>query len=147
MKELSKSNRLVIRGKKDNVFQSCNEIHRVLSQFQKEEKLRRENEMLSLQVQWKYKDELDQFVPYDVEINARLEAAFQQGKTFLDLEITSEGAVRVDFIRMEETSRRGRLRVYRADKIKGDTITITVVVVIKNIIALIVTYVVFSFVC
>ena len=117
-----KSNRLVIRGKRDNNLRSCNEIHRLLTQLQKEQKLRKENEMLSSQVQWKYRDKSDQIRLYNVEINARLETAFQhEGKTFL--EFTRENcAVRVDFILMEETSVRGRLKVFRIDIMKGDKI-------------------------
>ncbi|XP_072048530.1 protein mono-ADP-ribosyltransferase PARP14-like [Amphiura filiformis] len=115
VRENMKSSRLIIRGRTENVFQTKAEIFRLLGQFQKEENYReaqrKENELLSKSVQWKYGDVYYQ--PYDIEINAQIETAHKEGKSSVDLELEDD-VMRIDFIRMVESSKRGTFQVRRS---------------------------------
>ncbi|XP_072049063.1 protein mono-ADP-ribosyltransferase PARP14-like [Amphiura filiformis] len=120
VRENMKSSRLIIRGRTDNVFQTKAEIFRLLGQFQKEEShreaQRKENELLSKAVQWKFHNEVN-YQPYDIEINAQIETAHKEGKSSVDIEL-EDGVMRIDFIRMVESSKRGTFQVRRSEPLQ-----------------------------
>ena len=121
--EHKKANRLVVRGKKENVRKTHIQILRFLGQVLKEERQRIEDEALSKEVQWKYEDEYGQFQAYDVTINARIESAYKQGQGMVMLEL-EEGKVCFDFIKEEETSAGRRCKIHRSELLKGKRVQI-----------------------
>ncbi len=99
-------------------------ILQLITQFQSEEKKRVEQEALRQRIQWRFKDELGQYQAYEADVNAAIEEAYQRKQRYVELDL-EEVKLKVDFKSMVETSLsnpRHRLKVYRADLMKGNVL-------------------------
>ena len=87
--------RIVINGQTDDILDAMGEIHKLLDQVKEEEEELKTAEALSKVTQWMFKNcDTDSFEPFDLLVNAKIEAAYNKNKPAVDI---ADGSCRVDF--------------------------------------------------
>lgn len=110
--------RIVLDGQADDVLQVFGEIHEILHEVKKNEHERSHAEMLSKDVQWKYREN-ETFEDYESEVNAQIELAYQQKKTKVMI-MRDDEKHSIDFDAMTENDEDGNTNeVRRIDLRKG----------------------------
>ena len=105
--------RIVVRGQTADILVVSGKIHNILHHVKEDEHERKQAESLSKDIQWMYKD-VDTFVEYQPRVNAKIEAAYNEKKTGVNIE---EGRYKIDFNSMTEKDKRGGVtEVQRLDR-------------------------------
>ena len=87
--------RIVINGQTDDILDAMGDIHKLLDQVKEEEEELKTAEALSKVTQWMFKNcDTDSFEPFDLLVNAKIEAAYNKNKPAVDI---ANGTCRVDF--------------------------------------------------
>ena len=87
--------RIVINGQTDDILNAMGDIHKLLDQVKEEEEELKTAEALSKVTQWMFKDcDTDSFEPFDLLVNAKIEAAYIKNKPAVDI---ADGSCRIDF--------------------------------------------------
>ena len=111
--------RVVVRGQTGDILNVVGEIHQILHQVKEDEHERKRAEVLSKDIQWKYKD-ADKLVDFDFHTNAKIETAYHENKPDVSIE---DGDYKIVFRSMTVKNHHGRTvadveRVDRRGKIK-----------------------------
>ena len=94
--------RIVIDGQYADVLQVFVEILELLHEAEKDKHERYHAEMLSKDIQWKYKED-GTFEDYDGNLNAQIELAFQKNKSKIEIQMNEENyTVKFDTMTMED---------------------------------------------
>lgn len=110
--------RIVLDGQSEDILQVVGEIHEILHEVKKNEHERNHAEVLSKDVQWKYKDK-GKFEDYESDVNAKIELAYQQKKLYVSI-LCGEKECMIRFHAMTEEDEDGNTtEVRRIDLRKG----------------------------
>lgn len=97
--------RIECRGQLEDVLKVVSDIHDLLDKIKKDEHDRFRAEMLSKNVQWKYKLG-DNFLNYDSDLNTKIELAYQDNKKTVTVKQHDE-PYEISFLAMTETGPNG----------------------------------------
>ena len=87
--------RIVINGQTEDILNAMGDIHKLLDQVKEEEEELKTAEALSKVTQWMFKNcNTDSFEPFDLLVNAKIEAAYSKKKPAVDI---ADGSYRIDF--------------------------------------------------
>ena len=112
------ADRIELRGLPEDILSVMAEIHVLLDQIKTEEHERIRAEVLTKDIQWKYKMGFE-FKEYESQLNAQIELAYHQGRKTLT--IHQEGQqYKISFVNMTEKDENGYVtEIKRVDTRKG----------------------------
>lgn len=110
--------RVEICGQPEDILQAMTEIHEMLHQIKSDENERTRAEVLSKDVQWKFKIG-DRFEDYDSQLNTQIEDAYSQRKRTVTIDQEKEKYI-LNFDNMTEKDEMGNVtEIKRIDRRKG----------------------------
>ena len=109
--------RIVVRGQSDDILYVAGEIHKMLHQLREEEHERKRAEAFAKDIQWMCSDGTN-FVPYESQVNARIELAYHDNKNKVILTSEKGDDIKVDFSTMRVKDAYGTIitEVKRVDR-------------------------------
>ena len=113
--------RIVVDGQSDDILQVMGEIHGILHEVKEKEHERSHAEVLSKDIQWKYRNK-EKFEDYEGDQNVQIEVAYQQKKSSV-LITRDEEVYRINLDAMTEEDEDSNItEVRRVDLRKGTLI-------------------------
>ena len=112
--------RIVVCGETDDILKAMGEIYSLLDHLKEEEVERKQAEVLSMVIQWMYKNgDTSAFEKFEPLVNAKIEVAYVEKKSGV---VIGDGHYRVDFqsMIMKETQASGVTDVRRVNNSKLD---------------------------
>ena len=109
--------RIAERGQSDDILYVAGEIHKMLHQLREEEHERKRAEAFAKDIQWMCSDGTN-FVPYESQVNARIELAYHDNKNKVILTSEKGDDIKVDFSTMRVKDAYGTIitEVKRVDR-------------------------------
>lgn len=116
------ADRIELRGQPEDILSVMAEIHILLDQIKADEHERIQAEVLSKDIQWKYKMG-DEFKEYEGHLNAQIELAYHQGSKTLTIH-QDRHQYKISFVNMTEKDVNGQItEIKRVDSRKGRWLT------------------------
>ena len=112
------ADRIELRGQPEDILSVMGDIHELLDKIKTEEHERIRAEVVSKDIQWKYKIG-NTFVEYESHLNAQIEFAYHQKRKTIAIHQDGE-QYKISFVDMTEEDENGqRTEIKRADSRKG----------------------------
>lgn len=112
------ADRIELRGQPEDILSVMGDIHELLDKIKTDEHERIRAEVVSKDIQWKYKIG-DKLVEYDSETNAQIELAYHQKRKMTTIHQDGE-QYKISFVNMTEEDENGqRTEIKRIDSRKG----------------------------
>ncbi|XP_068692521.1 protein mono-ADP-ribosyltransferase PARP14-like isoform X2 [Montipora foliosa] len=87
--------RIMVSGQTEDILNAIGEVHTLLDRVKEEEDKRKQAEVLSKVIQWRYQNgDTDAFEPFEPLVNAKIEAAYDKKKSGVEI---GDGHCRIDF--------------------------------------------------
>lgn len=110
--------RIELRGQPEDILSVMADIHELLDKIKTDEHERIRAEVVSKDIQWKYKIG-DKFVEYESHLNAQIELAYHQKRNTMTIHQDGE-QYKISFVDMTEEDENGqRTEIKRIDSRKG----------------------------
>lgn len=114
--------RIELRGQPEDILSVMGDIHELLYKIKTDEQERIRAEVVSKDIQWKYKIG-NTFVEYERQLNAEIELAYHQNRKAMEIHQDGE-RYKISFVDMTEEDENGqRTEIKRIDSRKGEYLT------------------------